>query len=463
MKIHILGICGTFMGGIAVLAKQAGHEVSGCDANVYPPMSTQLEEQGISLSEGFYAKDIPDDVDEVVIGNAMSRGNEVVEYVLNTNISYSSGPEWLAKHVLSERWVLAVAGTHGKTTTSSMLAWMLQYAGLNPGFLIGGIPANFGLSARIGESPFFVVEADEYDTAFFDKRSKFVHYHPRTAVLNNLEFDHADIFEDLDAIKKQFHHFVRTIPGDGLIVKNGGDENIAAVLEQGCWSEVAAFHKTHDPEHSNDDWSLGETSQDGKNFAVLLDGKPVASVNWSIHGLHNRMNALAAIAAAQHAGVPVELSCEALSEFKGIKRRLEVIGVVNDITIYDDFAHHPTAIEETLTAMKEVQGKGKLFAVLEPRSNTMRMGVHKESLSNSWQQADEICLYQPEGLDWNLSDVVAQSKKPVNVFSGTDKIIEHLLSEVSSGDHILIMSNGGFEGIHGRLLAALAGAMKNEK
>lgn len=455
MKIHILGICGTFMGGIAVLAKQAGHEVSGCDANVYPPMSTQLEEQGIGLSEGFYAKDIPDDVDEVVIGNAMSRGNEVVEYVLNKNISYSSGPEWLAKHVLSERWVLAVAGTHGKTTTSSMLAWMLDYAGLKPGFLIGGIPANFALSARIGDAPFFVVEADEYDTAFFDKRSKFVHYLPRTAVLNNLEFDHADIFEDLDAIKKQFHHFVRTIPGDGLIVKNGEDENIKSVLEQGCWSEVAAFHKVHDPEHSNDDWSLGETSPDGKNFAVLLDGKPVASVNWSIHGLHNRMNALAAIAAAQHAGVPVELSCEALSEFRGIKRRLEVIGVVNGITVYDDFAHHPTAIEETLIAMKEVQGKGKLFAVLEPRSNTMRMGIHKESLSDSWQQADEICLYQPEGLDWNLSDVVAQSNAPATIFSSSDKIIEHLLSEVSSGDHILIMSNGGFEAIHQRLLDAL--------
>ena len=463
MKIHILGICGTFMGGIAVLAKQAGHEVSGCDANVYPPMSAQLEEQGISLSEGFHAKDIPDDVDEVVIGNAMSRGNEVVEYVLNKNISYSSGPEWLAKHVLNERWVLAVAGTHGKTTTSSMLVWMLEYAGLKPGFLIGGIPANFGLSARIGDVPFFVVEADEYDTAFFDKRSKFVHYHPRTAVLNNLEFDHADIFEDLDAIKKQFHHFVRTIPGDGLIVKNGGDANIEAVLEQGCWSEVAAFHKTHDPGHRNDDWSLGETSPDGKNFEVLLDGKVVASVNWSIHGLHNRMNALAAIAAAQHAGVPVEFSCEALKEFRGIKRRLEVRGVVNGITVYDDFAHHPTAIEETLTAMKEVQGKGKLFAVLEPRSNTMRMGVHKESLSDSWQQADEICLYQPEGLDWNLTDVVSQSKKPATLFSSTDKIIEHLVSKATCGDHILIMSNGGFEGIHGRLLAALAGAMKNEK
>ena len=456
MKIHILGICGTFMGGIALLAKQAGHDVSGCDANVYPPMSTQLEEQGITLCEGFYAKDIPDDVDEVVIGNAMSRGNEAVEYVLNRNIAYSSGPEWLSRHVLNERWVLAVAGTHGKTTTSSMLAWMLQYAGLNPGFLIGGIPANFGLSARFGDAPFFVVEADEYDTAFFDKRSKFVHYHPRTAVLNNLEFDHADIFENLDAIKKQFHHLVRTIPGDGLIVKNGDDENIEAVLEQGCWSQTAAFHSSHDVNHKEDDWSIGRTSTDGKTFEVQLDGKVVAEVNWSLHGSINRMNALAAIAAAQHAGVPVEVSCEALKDFKGIKRRLEVLGVVNNITVYDDFAHHPTAIEETLTAMKEVQGDGKLFAVLEPRSNTMRMGIHKESLSDSWQQADEVCIYQPAGLDWNLDDVVSQTETPATIFSSTDQIIEHLLSAAKSNDHILIMSNGGFEAIHQRLLDALA-------
>ena len=444
------------MGGIAVLAKQAGHEVSGCDANVYPPMSTQLEEQGITLCEGFNAKDIPEDVDEVVVGNAMSRGNEAVEYVLNKNISYSSGPEWLSKHVLGERWVLAVAGTHGKTTTSSMLAWMLQYAGLNPGFLIGGIPANFGLSARIGDAPFFVVEADEYDTAFFDKRSKFVHYHPRTAILNNLEFDHADIFENLDAIKKQFHHLVRTIPGDGLIVKNGEDENVAAVLEQGCWSQVAAFHKAHDVEHSKDDWSIGKVSEDGGNFEVLLDGKRVTEVNWSLHGSFNRMNALAAIAAAQHAGVPVEVSCEALKEFKGIKRRLEVRGVIDGVTVYDDFAHHPTAIEETLLAMKEVKGDGKVFAVLEPRSNTMRMGIHKESLSSSWQQAGEICLYQPEGMDWSLGDVVKQSKVPATLFSSTDKIISHLTSEAAEGDHIVIMSNGGFEAIHQRLLDALA-------
>ena len=455
MKIHILGICGTFMGGIAVLAKQAGHEVSGCDANVYPPMSTQLEEQGITLCEGYNAEDIPHDVDEVVIGNAMSRGNAAVEYVLNNNISYSSGPEWLSKHILNQRWVLAVAGTHGKTTTSSMLAWMLQYAGLNPGFLIGGIPANFGLSARTGDAPFFVVEADEYDTAFFDKRSKFIHYHPRTAVLNNLEFDHADIFEDLDAIKKQFHHFVRTIPGDGLIIKNGEDENVSSVLEMGCWSQMAAIHKDHDPGHSDDDWSIGETSEDGRQFEVLLDGKVVANVSWSLHGAYNRMNALAAIAAAQHAGVPVEASCEALKEFKGIKRRLEVRGVVNGITVYDDFAHHPTAIEETLAAMKEVKGEGRVFAVLEPRSNTMRMGVHKESLSHSWQQADEICLYQPEGLDWNLDDIVSQSETTAAVYSDTDKIIDHLLSKSKPGDHILIMSNGGFEGIHQRMLDAL--------
>jgi len=448
------------MGGIAVLAKQAGHEVSGCDANVYPPMSTQLEEQGISLCEGFFARDIPDDVDEVVIGNALSRGNEAVEYVLNKNIAYSSGPQWLSRHVLNDRWVLAVAGTHGKTTTSSMLAWMLQYAGLTPGFLIGGIPSNFGLSARIGDAPFFVVEADEYDTAFFDKRSKFVHYHPRTVVLNNLEFDHADIFENLDAIKKQFHHLIRTIPGDGLIVKNGDDENIRSMLEQGCWSQVAAFHKAHDIFHNKDDWSIGDVSADGKRFDVQLDGCVVAEVEWSLHGEINRMNALAAIAAAQHAGVPVEVSCEALKEFKGIKRRLEVCGVANGVTVYDDFAHHPTAIEETLSAMKEVQGSGKLFAVLEPRSNTMRMGVHKERLSDSLQQADQVCLYQPEGLNWNLTDVVSGSEVPAAIFSSTDNIIEFLLSEASSGDHILIMSNGGFEAIHGRLLDAL---QRNEK
>ena len=443
------------MGGIAVLARQAGHEVSGCDANVYPPMSTQLEDQGIELCEGYNSSDIPDDVDEVVIGNAMSRGNEVVEYVLNHNIAYSSGPEWLSRNVLQKRWVLAVSGTHGKTSTSSMLAWMLQYAGLNPGFLIGGVPGNFGLSARIGSDPFFVVEADEYDTAFFDKRSKFVHYHPRTAILNNLEFDHADIFEDLDAIKKQFHHFVRTIPGYGLIVKNGDDENIQSVIEQGCWSQVAAFHQQHDEKHSEDDWSIGKTGGDGKYFEVLLDGKVVATVSWQLNGLHNRMNALAAIAAAQHAGVPVELSCEALKEFEGIKRRLEVRGVVDGVTVYDDFAHHPTAIEGTLAAMQELKGDGRVIAILEPRSNTMRMGVHGDSLSDSLQAADDICLYQPDGMDWNLSDVVSDSETKATIFSDTENIIDYVVDNAEPGDHVLIMSNGGFEAIHQRLLEAL--------
>ena len=455
MKIHILGICGTFMGGVALLAKQAGHEVSGADANVYPPMSTQLEEQGIRLCEGYSADDIPDDVDEVVIGNAMSRGNLAVEYVLNKNICYSSGPEWLAKHVLNDRWVLAVAGTHGKTTTASMLAWMLEYAGLNPGFLIGGVPANFGLSSRSGDAPFFVVEADEYDTAFFDKRSKFIHYHPRTAILNNLEFDHADIFEDLAAIKKQFHHFVRTIPSDGLIIKNGDDTNIDDVIKMGCWSQTVAVHEKHDLSHTADDWSIGDTSNDGRQFDVLLDGNKVARVEWSLHGLHNRMNALSAIAAAQHAGVPVELSCEALKEFKGIKRRLEVKGVVGGITVYDDFAHHPTAIEETLKAMEELKGDGRVFAILEPRSNTMRMGVHKARLADSLQRADEICLYQPSGLNWNIDDVVAGSEKPAKIFSSTEEIINYLSALAKKGDHILIMSNGGFEAIHQRLLDAL--------
>jgi len=467
MKIHILGICGTFMGGVALLARQAGHEVSGSDANVYPPMSTQLEEQGITLCEGFLAEDIPKDVDEVVIGNAMSRGNAAVEYVLNNNLAYTSGPEWLAKNVLNERWVLAVAGTHGKTTTASMLAWILEYAGMTPGFLIGGIPANFGLSARFGDAPFFVVEADEYDTAFFDKRSKFVHYHPRTAILNNLEFDHADIFDDLNAIKKQFHHFVRTIPSDGLIVQNGEDENITDVLEQGCWSETARFCKsitckerragesTDANKGAQSTWAIGKTVEDGSRFEVLVDTEVVSEVNWSIHGLHNRMNALAAIVAAQHAGVPVKIACEALTEFKGIKRRLEVRGIIAGVTVYDDFAHHPTAIAETLAAMDEVRGSNKVYAVLEPRSNTMRMGVHKDVLADSLQAADEIFLYQPANMDWNLSDVITSSKIPAAVYDATDKIIEKLCQQVTAGDHILIMSNGGFEAIHQRLLDAL--------
>ena len=449
MHIHILGICGTFMGGIAVLARQAGHTVSGSDENVYPPMSTQLEEQGITLSEGYKPENIPADVDQVVIGNVMSRGNPALEFVMNRNLSYTSGPQWLAENVLNNRWVLAVAGTHGKTTTTSMLAWILEYAGMSPGFLIGGVPGNFGLSARFGKEPFFVVEADEYDTAFFDKRSKFVHYRPRTVILNNLEFDHADIFENLDAIKKQFHHLVRTVPGRGLLVVNGDDENLGDVLARGCWSQRESFSL------NGDQWTIQNCSDDGKRFDVYLEGKLEGSVNWHMHGSHNRMNALAAIAAARHAGVPVVHACDALAEFEGIKRRMEVRGVVRGITVYDDFAHHPTAIEETLSAMQEVAKGGRIFAVLEPRSNTMRMGVHQESLINSLQAADKIYLYQPEDMNWALDDVASQSKKPAQVFDDVEKIIRSVCADAKEGDHVIIMSNGGFASIHTRLLAAL--------
>jgi len=449
MHIHILGICGTFMGGVALLARQAGHTVSGSDQNVYPPMSTQLELAGIDLCEGYDPKDITDQVDQVVIGNAMTRGNPVVEHVLNHNLPYTSGPQWLAENVLSNRWVLAVAGTHGKTSTSSMIAWILEFAGLNPGFLIGGVPANFGLSARYGDYPFFVVEADEYDTAFFDKRSKFVHYQPRTCVLNNLEFDHADIFDDLGAIKKQFHHLVRTVPGAGKLIVNGADPNLDDVIDMGCWTPVEKFSV------AGEYWSIGTCTDDGRQFEVLVDGKPVAQVSWRMHGAHNRLNALAAIAAARHAGVPAEQACEALSKFEGIKRRLEVLGDIGGITVYDDFAHHPTAIIETLSAVKELSGNGRILAVLEPRSNTMRMGVHKKRLLDSLQQADNIYLYQPDDMDWSLQDLARHSTASASVYDDVVDIIHDVLKQARSGDHVVIMSNGGFKSIHTRLLHAL--------
>jgi UDP-N-acetylmuramate: L-alanyl-gamma-D-glutamyl-meso-diaminopimelate ligase len=449
MHIHILGICGTFMGGVALLARQAGHIVSGSDQNVYPPMSTQLELAGIKLCEGYCPDDITDEVDQVVIGNAMSRGNPMVEYVLNNNLPYTSGPQWLAENVLSNRWVLAVAGTHGKTSTSSMIAWILEYAGLNPGFLIGGVPANFGLSARYGEYPFFVVEADEYDTAFFDKRSKFVHYQPRTCILNNLEFDHADIFDDVEAIKKQFHHLVRTVPGEGKLIVNGGDPNLDDVIEMGTWTPVEKFSI------AGEHWSIGTCADDGSTFEVCVDGKPAAQVSWHMHGGHNRLNALAAIAAARHAGVPVAQACAALAEFKGIKRRLEVLGNVGGVTVYDDFAHHPTAIVETLSAVKELSEDGRILAVLEPRSNTMRMGVHKKRLLDSLQQADEIYLYRPEDIDWNLKDLARHSTVAAGVYEDVDGIIRDVIQQARPGDHVVIMSNGGFKSIHTRLLQAL--------
>ncbi len=455
MHIHILGICGTFMGGIAVLARQAGHKVSGSDMNVYPPMSTQLEEQGIDLIQGYEPEQLQqggdrDEPDQVVVGNAMSRGKPVVEYVLNRNLSYTSGPQWLYENVLKDRWVLAVAGTHGKTTTASMLAWILEYAGLKPGFLIGGIPANFGLSARLGDAPFFVVEADEYDTAFFDKRSKFVHYHARTLIMNNLEFDHADIFENLDAIKKQFHHLVRTVPGEGLIISNGDEANLDQVLEKGCWTKVEKFSAAEP-----NGWSVRLLDEAGKQFEVLLHGETQGVVSWSMIGAHNRSNALAAIAAARHAGVPVDVAVEALAEFKGVKRRQEIIGEVNGVTVYDDFAHHPTAIEETLQGLRQRVGQQRIITVLEPRSNTMRMGVHKDKLAASLMLSDQVFLFQPKDIDWALEEVINALGDKAKLFSSVDDMIKELVQMMKPEDHIMIMSNGGFDGMHKRLLLAM--------
>jgi UDP-N-acetylmuramate: L-alanyl-gamma-D-glutamyl-meso-diaminopimelate ligase len=369
--------------------------------------------------------------------------------VLNNNLPYTSGPQWLRENVLSNRWVLAVAGTHGKTTTSSMIAWILEYAGLNPGFLIGGVPGNFGLSARYGDYPFFVVEADEYDTAFFDKRSKFVHYQPRTCVLNNLEFDHADIFENIDAIKKQFHHLVRTVPGQGKLIVNGADPKLEEVLEMGSWTPVEKFSV------AGDTWSIGNSAPDGSSFEVCVDGKVAGSVNWNMHGGHNRLNALAAIAAARHAGVPAGQACAALAEFKGIKRRLEVRGEIAGITVYDDFAHHPTAIRETLAGVREISGNGRVIAVLEPRSNTMRMGVHRKELLDSLKRADCVLMYQPANIDWNLHDLARHATCEAKVYDDTEAIITDICNKAQPGDHVVIMSNGGFDAIHTRLIAAL--------
>lgn len=457
MHIHILGICGTFMGGVAVLARQAGHKVTGSDANVYPPMSTQLQQQGIELMQGYKATHLGEQ-DQVVIGNVMSRGNEAIEHVLNKNMPYTSGPQWLAENVLKDKWVLAVAGTHGKTTTSSILAWILEYAGLKPGFLIGGVPANFGVSARLGEGSFFVVEADEYDTAFFDKRSKFVHYQPRTLILNNLEFDHADIFENLDAIKKQFHHLVRIVPGEGLIIANGDEKNLNDVLQQGCWSEQAEFAGgLNSPTEAGDkkQWRISNVSADGRRFDVLFKEEKMGTVNGHLLGPHNRMNALAAIIAAQHVGVPVEQAIDALKEFKGVKRRMEVIGEVSHKTVYDDFAHHPTAIKDTLQGLRDAVGESKIWAVLEPRSNTMRMGVHKKQLAASLAMADEVILFQPEDVDWDMQSVVDEAGESAKLMRSIDEIVKLLAEQSQPGDHILVMSNGGFGGVHQKILAAL--------
>jgi UDP-N-acetylmuramate: L-alanyl-gamma-D-glutamyl-meso-diaminopimelate ligase len=446
MHIHILGICGTFMGGIAALAKHAGHTVSGCDANVYPPMSTQLEAQGIVLTEGFDAAQTKLNPDIFVIGNVVSRGNALMEEILNRGLPYISGPQWLAENVLRDKWVLAVAGTHGKTTTSAMLAWILEFAGLSPGFLIGGVPQNFAISARSGSPPFFVIEADEYDTAFFDKRSKFVHYRARSVVLNNLEYDHADIFPDLAAIETQFHHLVRTIPGNGLIVANGEDGALKRVLARGCWTSVEKFGAA-------EAWSAKDTAADG-SFEVLLHGSPQGRVRWNELGEHNRMNALAAIAAGRHAGVPVALAIEALAGFKSVKRRMEVRGTVNGITVYDDFAHHPTAIATTVAGLRSKVNDARIIAILDPRSNTMKLGVMKAQLAASLKDADFTFCYTAD-LGWDAHQALAPLGAKAALFTDLGALVEAIARIARAGDYLLIMSNGGFGGIHEKLLARL--------
>lgn len=446
MHIHILGICGTFMGGIALLARAMGHKVTGSDKNVYPPMSTQLENLGIELTVGYDPTQLEPEPDMVVIGNAMSRGNPAVEAVLERKLPYTSGPQWLLENLLKDKWVLAASGTHGKTSTASMLAWILEYADMKPGFLIGGIPENFGESARVGDSAFFVIEADEYDTAFFDKRSKFVHYRPNTLIINNLEFDHADIFKDLGAIQKQFHHLIRMVPGNGLILKPRDVEAIEQTMQMGCWTEQQTI---------GEDWRGELVEEDGSQFKVLYRNKEVGQVNWSLIGQHNVHNALMAIAAAKNVGVTPEIAARALAKFKNVKRRMELRGEVNDIRVYDDFAHHPTAIHTTLAGLRKQVKDARIMAILEPRSNTMKMGIHKSTLIDSLQEADEIVLYQPDNLNWSLADFTQQSAKPIRIFADLDAMIKHITLQARPGDHLLVMSNGGFGGIHQKLLDRL--------
>ncbi|VTX87402.1 UDP-N-acetylmuramate:L-alanyl-gamma-D-glutamyl-meso-diaminopimelate ligase [Acinetobacter ursingii] len=452
MHLHILGICGTFMGSLALLARDLGHKVTGSDANVYPPMSTQLEHAGIELMQGYDRSHLQPHPDLVIVGNAMKRGIDAVEYMLNAGLPYISGPQFLADHVLQGKHVLGVAGTHGKTTTTTMLAWVLDQAGLNPGFLIGGVPLGFSESARLGGGQYFCVEADEYDSAFFDKRSKFVHYHPKTAILNNLEFDHADIFDDLAAIQKQFHHLVRTIPSEGCIIAPITETHIDEVLDMGCWTPVVRTSLNPNPDVA---LSAEQLSADGSHFKVLEHGVVKAEVQWSMTGQHSVANALATIAAAQHVGVSIEQACQALSNFGGVKRRMELLGTVRGIEVYDDFAHHPTAIETTLDGARKRLGERKLWAIIEPRSNTMRMGSHKEGLAQSARLADEVIWYQPEGLDWDLQPVVDAATNHAQVSRSLDEIINRIVNEAGEGDAVVIMSNGGFGGLHQKLLKAL--------
>ncbi len=444
MRIHILGICGTFMGGIAALAKAAGHQVSGSDENVYPPMSTQLRKLGIKLQEGYAASHLTDDLDAVVVGNVLSRGNPAVEALLNSGRPFYSGPEWLARNVLQDKWVFAVAGTHGKTTTSSMLAWILDYAGLEPGFLIGGVPRDFSISARLGRSRYFVVEADEYDTAFFDKRAKFVHYRPKTLAITNIEHDHADIYPDLDAILWQFHQLLRTVPSEGLVTVNARSDATRKLLGMGIWAPVETFTATDHPADWSADYDLiGARSR----FTVLRNGERVGEAGWALLGRHNLENALAAISAAAHAGIDVGLALEALSKFKGVKRRLEKRGVFNGVALYEDFAHHPTAISETLAALRAQQGDRRIVAIVEPRSNTMRMGVHADALTDSLAAADQVYVLQSAGLRWDPRSVLSRIGDKLRVESDVNEIVNVVLADSRTGDQIVMMSNGSFGGL----------------
>ena len=439
------------MGGIAQIAAALGHRVTGADLDVYPPMSTQLEEAGIEVIQGWDPDQLRPAPDQVVVGNALSRGNPAVEYLLDAGLNYTSGPQWLAEQVLQGRWVLAVAGTHGKTTTASLLAWILEDAGLTPGFLIGGVPRNFGRSARAGEGPFFVVEADEYDTAFFDKRAKFVHYRPRTCVLNNLEFDHADIYDDLGQIQRQFHHLVRTVPGNGRLVVPAEDPNLDQVLALGCWTPVERFGAIEGA-----DWRVRPLAEDGSVFEVFHREAYLGRVEWALTGRHNLANALAALAAARHAGVMAERALEALARFEGVKRRMELKGEVAGIRLFDDFAHHPTAIQTTLEGVRAQVGEGRILAVLEPRSNTMRLGVHAQALPQALAAADEVWFYLPDDLAWNAEEVLAPLGEKGHLMADTQALVEAVAHAARPGDTVVVMSNGGFENVHQRILEALA-------
>jgi UDP-N-acetylmuramate: L-alanyl-gamma-D-glutamyl-meso-diaminopimelate ligase len=452
MHVHILGIAGTFMGGVAAIAKAAGFRVTGSDLNVYPPMSTQLEALGIEFVQGYGAEQLHLNPDIVVVGNALSRGSPVIEAMLDRGIAYTSGPLWLAEQVLRERHVIAVTGTHGKTTTTAMLCWILEHAGLEPGFLVGGVPSNFDCSARLGKSPFFVIEADEYDTAFFDKRAKFVHYRPRTAILNNLEYDHADIYPDVSSIRRQFNQLLRTVPGAGRLLVNGQDSELATTLKMGCWTPRETFGLNG----AGLDWSAHiAKGSAASRFTVHFAGRAAAEVEWNLLGEHNVMNALAAIGAAHHAGVSPERAALALNAFRGVKRRMEVRGVIDGITIYDDFAHHPTAIETTLHGLRARVGAARIIAVVEPRSNTMKLGVHREQLAPALAAADRSWLLGAKDLGWDLGSALAPLGGRATIAASVDALVAGLAAAAQAGDHILVMSNGGFGGLHDKLLAAL--------